>query len=267
MKTLLALLFLVLPALRAEPPAKPAVLLVVGAQMFRDATVRKLDAFTARITHANGTATLPAWEFSEAQQRSFGFDPAAVAAEVARREAVRQAAAEAERRARQDYLLGVEKKIQAREELARMEAAKMEEARLDAEALVAAKKKLDVLLDNEAARTKDGTLKRLHDLNRLIVREKNLRARDGGSALLMASPGDQLAAAGLTEYFQKKGRMSASEFSVLDPSTKRQILQFVPEMMPRTGQLGAWEDERDQIKSRLLVLLAEEERAKMSLPR
>jgi hypothetical protein len=85
--------------LRAEPP-KPAAL-TVGTRVFLDATVRPLDAFTARITHSAGTATLPAWELSAAQQRSFGFDPAATAAERARRiEAARDAEAARQREAR-----------------------------------------------------------------------------------------------------------------------------------------------------------------------
>lgn len=83
MKPLLLCLLLALPV-PAEPPAKTSTV-VAGARVFRDAQVRRLDAFTARITHATGAATVPAWELSEAQQRNFGFDPAATAAEAARR--------------------------------------------------------------------------------------------------------------------------------------------------------------------------------------
>ena len=105
MKPLVWFLLLALGfTLRGEPPRSKAAsvpVLIVGQRTFLDAAVSKLDAFTARITHSTGAATVPAWEMSAAQQKSFGFDPAATAAERARREvAIRAAQAEADDRER-----------------------------------------------------------------------------------------------------------------------------------------------------------------------
>lgn len=75
---------------RAEPPGQRSVTtdeprrlstLAVGGQVFREARVERITAFTARITHATGSATVSAWEFTTEQQRNFGFDTAVVAAE------------------------------------------------------------------------------------------------------------------------------------------------------------------------------------------
>ena len=94
MKPLVWFLLLALGfTLRGEPPRSkaPSVpVLIVGQRTFLDAAVSKLDAFTARITHSTGAATVPAWEMSAAQQKSFGFDPRATAAERARRETARR---------------------------------------------------------------------------------------------------------------------------------------------------------------------------------
>lgn len=255
--------------LRAEPPAKPVAVLPVGSRVFLDATVRRLDAFTARITHATGTATVPAWELSDAQQRNFGFDPAAIATEVARRAAIKQAAADALRRAEEERMAAAEKARKQKEEdeasNERIAAANREVERRDAAVHNAARAKLGALLHDETAWRKDGILKRLHDLNLLIAKAvENLRVmeeRQRSRAVLMASPGDQLAAAALAGH---QGRFSAAEFSVFSPETKRQIETFVPEKlpeMPHTGPLGAWEIERDRIESGVLQQFANEIRA------
>ncbi len=79
MKPLCCFLLLLATAI-AEPRT-----VVIAGKAYSRATVQRLDAYTARIAHADGSATIAAWEFSESDQKQFGFDPIEVKAEHTRR--------------------------------------------------------------------------------------------------------------------------------------------------------------------------------------
>jgi hypothetical protein len=239
--------------LRAEPP-KPAAL-TVGTRVFLDATVRPLDAFTARITHSAGTATLPAWELSPAQQKSFGFDPAATAAERARRieaardaEAARQREAEASEKRERDRIALLEADRIAREKASADE-------RNDA---AAAHAMLNDALGN-AAWQQDPAVKRWRDISAAI----SPQLLGASNRLMAASSGDALAAAALQGAYEKRGRRpySLSEFREFSPETKLQIFLLVPGLAPGS-RLGEMQDEMEQIQSMLLARFTKEARAK-----
>ena len=239
-----------------------------------NAKVRKAGPPTVEITHNTGTTLnpvtekikIPAWEFTESQQRTFGFDPAEVAKAKARAkdaDATKAAyqsriaeGAESTQKARRQREEGVALAAVAREQIA---AENRETERREAPA----RQRLAALLQDESAWRKDPALKRLHDLNLIIGKAvetlREIEDRERTRALLTATPADRLAAA--TIVAEHPGRFDAESFSAFSSETKRQIEMFAPEKMPEmphTGQLGAWEAERDRIRFALILKYAEE---------
>lgn len=268
MKLLARFLLCLLPilcTLRAEPPTKPApvAVLSVNKRVFLDATVRRLDAFTARITHSNGAATVPAWEFSEAQQKSFGFDPAVTAAEHARR--VEEVRAAAEAKVDAERLEAARVAAMAAEERVRIERAEKEtRARIAAENAVkedrhTAGAMLNEALKNPAIWQRSDSLKRLHELVAVVVPAYERRSRD----LMMAAPGDALAASGWQKAYEQRDckPYTASEFSVLSQEGKRQIAIFVPELLPGS-KLGDLRKEMDELWEKMVAQFTNEVRAR-----
>jgi len=289
MKTLHALLFLLLALPVSVTAAGPLIaghsrdggaaigMLVLPNTATRrivyNAKVRKAGPATVEITHNTGTTLnpvtekikIPAWEFTEAQQRTFGFDPAEVAKAKARAKDAdatkaayqsriaedRESTQKARRQREQDVALTAV----AREQIA---AENRETERREAPA----RERLAALLQDESAWRKDPALKRLHDLNLIIGKAvetlREIEDRERTRALLMATPADRLAAATIAAH---PGRFDAASFAAFSSETKRQIEMFAPEKMPEmphTGQLGAWEAERDRIRVALILKYAEE---------
>ena len=217
--------------LRGEPPRSKAAsvpVLFVGQRTFLDAAVSKLDAFTARITHSTGAATVPAWEMSAAQQKSFGFDPAATAAERARREvAIRAAQAEADDRER---LAAEQQRVQLEEK----QKAKAESERIEFE-----QKEAAVLLkDKENARILADTARR----KKAWFEGYNRYLASGVDYFGNLSRGGQLQLSGLIKRLNEHGQITQAELMMYSPETQS-IIRRLP---------GALEDPENPLSNATL---------------
>lgn len=235
----------------------------LGNRVILDATVRKLDAFTARVAHSEGSATVPAWELSEAVQRNAGFDPVATAAERERRKAAKLATeAQRKREAERIAMEAAQKERDEKERLERIEKetrARIAEENTRKEDDHAAGVMLNEALKNPVVWMKSPSLKRLHELVSVVVPAYERRSRD----MMMAAPGDALAAAGLQQTYEHRGQkpLTASEFSALSQESKRQIAIFVPGLMPGST-LGDSEKEMNELWAKMVGQFSSEMRAR-----
>lgn len=253
--------FLILLALCVNLCAEEAVLLV-GQRVFRGALVGRLDAFTARVTHENGMATVPAWELSDALQRKYGFDPAATSAERKRREDARTEAARKavektarvadEEKARQKMLAEQEKENQERVRKAAEVVAKdksdWEEQRRQAynrEFLRTGRQSWlainpMVAAGIESHLRKHGPMPRSEYQTMSEETKVALRAIPGALApgvlddpVASASAEEQLRAAALRQYLEKFGPFTPEQFSKLSPQDRLSARRFVPGVVPK----------------------------------
>ena len=204
--------------------------LMVGNVMYRDAEVSRITPLVARIIHASGVATVSVLDFTEDQQRRYGFDPSAIVAERERLHAAKIAT----------------EKAAADRVRAEVEAAKAAGAARVAEAAERARWWARSVADAQERRRKELAAlqarrpeleKKLSTLRKLIAEEKERELLRVSRAMRYAEVEEVMQASGLKRIERDRGRVTMAEFESWSDRLRSVAIALVPGVLPAEATL------------------------------